>query len=330
MQRTKAARELLSVAEDARRSGRFASAILTSDFHLTETAPVSRLDDYIAAQGAALQFLQKLSSENWNCPILCAGDVFHHWKASPWWCAWVYHHLPHPFVTIPGNHDLPLHSFAHYGRSALALMEAVSDPRKLRVLKWEETVVNDLPILGIPFGQLGNTDPRSTYLGARRRVLMLHELVWARRGEMEARIGGGTAEELLEQFGDVFDLIVTGDNHEGFVVRSEQTGAILVNPGSMMQMTADQEHYVPQCFLYYAEENKVAAVNFPVAEGVHSRAHIDRVNERDARVAAYIANMRAGWDVGLSFRENLQAYFQENRTPRRLRELVWEHLGDEP
>ena len=60
-----------------------ADAILTADIHLTDKTPVSRTDDYIQAQERKLKFLAGLSQENDNCLILCAGDVFDHWKASP-------------------------------------------------------------------------------------------------------------------------------------------------------------------------------------------------------------------------------------------------------
>lgn len=313
-----------------------ADAILTADFHLRETAPVSRTDDYVAAQERKLKFLQKLSDQNWGCPILCAGDVFHHWKGSPWLSAWAYRHLPQPLIAIPGNHDLPAHSMERYGQSTLSLLDEITEPERLTVLKREGmTAADTLNIAGVPFGELENTKIptrdvdvlRTLQQGLTQNILMIHELVWERRGSLQARIGGHTVTELLEKFGRHYDLILTGDNHQSFTARAGD--ALLVNPGSMMRMTADQEDFRPQCFLYYADENRVEAVRFPMQYHVHSREHIDQAKERDERITAYIERMSEDWDLTLSFEQNLRAFFEENNVPRKVREIIWQHLETE-
>lgn len=152
-----------------------------------------------------------------------------------------------------------------------------------------------------------------------RKILMLHELTWlVDAPHWNQR--GLVAEDLLNTFDD-FDLIITGDNHQSFVRQKGNT--LLVNPGSMMQMTADQENYQPQCYLYYADDNTVEAVNLPTEEGTFNREHLDAKKERDERIAAYIERMNTDWEIGLSFRKNLEAFFNENDVPKKVREIVW-------
>ena len=127
-----------------------ASAILAADLHLEESTPVSRTDDYLAAQLRKLEFLQILRDQNGGCPILCAGDIFNKWKVSPWLAAWAYSHLPEGIITVPGNHELPMHSVEEFEKSILHLMEMVRDDFK--VLQDQAILVNDLSILGIPLG----------------------------------------------------------------------------------------------------------------------------------------------------------------------------------
>jgi len=317
---------------------RSADAILVADLHLTESTPVSRTDDYIQAQANKLTFLRSLSAENNNCPILCAGDLFDHWKASPWLCSWAFNYLPTPMITIPGNHDLPMHSIEYYDKSALALLETVSTETDFRVLRHPQGVkINDLYIVGTPFNKLEQFDPDkdkkaresiTTFKGANRRVLLLHELVWERQRPLWA---GNThlGQELLDRFGGYFDLIVSGDNHESFVCQDNTTKSILVNPGSMMRSTADQEDFKPKCYLYYARTNKVTPVEFPIERGVLNTEHLDKKKERDDRITAYIERMSKDWEIGLSFRKNLQAFFAENNVPQKVREVVWQHLEAE-
>lgn len=310
-----------------------ADAILVSDLHLTESAPVSRTDNYWEAQKEKLRFLAGLSKKNGGCPILCAGDIFDYWKASPWLCAEIFCRLPHPFVGIPGQHDLPAHSLDNYHRSALSLLEVAETAagRRFHILKGGTVVLTGgfpFSVTGIPYGKveecLSKGIPRLPTEG--RRILLLHELTWPGRRPAWSE-SGYTDRELLEMFGERFDLIVTGDNHAGFLTRRK--GSLLVNPGSMMRITADQADYTPHCYLYYAEDNAVKPVPFPIKENVHNREHLDRKNEREERIAAYIERMNENWEIGLSFRKNLEAFFAENKTPRKIRELIWEHFEEE-
>jgi len=300
-----------------------ADAILTSDLHLTDSVPVSRTDDYQEAQERKIEFLQDLSDKNNGCPILCAGDVFDYWKASPALMLWVYYHIPTPFVTIPGQHDLPGHSLTEYYRSALGLLDAVFSWDNFRVLlhNLDETA-DKFCVYGIPFGMVDDFDPKEIkFPKGKRRILMLHQLTWLDTYPIWGQGQGFTSSGIFAKYGEYFDLILTGDNHKGFMQEAGNT--LLVNPGSMMRSTADQIDYEPSCYLYYAETNTVEKVNFPIKKNVHNREHIDVKKQREERIAAYIERMSADWEIGLSFEKNLEAHFIENSVPKKVQEIIW-------
>ncbi len=321
---------------------RKADAILVSDLHLTESAPIARTDDYIMAQANKLMFLRTLSVQNNNCPILCAGDVFDHWKASPWLCGFAIDYLPLPFVCIPGQHDLPMHSLEQFPKSALALLDnafdrAYGDDPLFFVLRKEGVLISrgtlpSLFICGRPFGTLEDFTPDELgdeFKFADRKILLLHELTW--KGTRPPWSPGSlTDRQLLEKYGDYFyfDLIVTGDNHSPFI-SGESKQTMLVNPGSMMRMSADQADYKPHAYLYYAETNEIEAVPFPIERGAVSREHIEERETRDERISAYIERINKDWELGLSFRRNLESFFTENKTTKKVRALIWEHLEAE-
>jgi predicted phosphodiesterase len=285
---------------------------------------VSRTDDYVSAQWGKLEFLKKLSQQNDDCPILCAGDVFDYWKATPWLCAWAYQYLP-DMITIPGNHDLPMHSLDQYEKSALFLLEQVG---RLKVITdpAERIRHKRLEITGVPFGQLDKLKAIPIKEnGSTRRILLLHKLIWpGERPPWADQHRVQSAEEILRQYGDQFDLIVTGDNHSSFIAESE--GCILVNPGSMLRATADQIDFEPCCYLYFAKENWIESVPFPIVDKVHDTHHLTSKRERDSRLSAYIERMGEGWEQGISFRDRLQLFFEVNKTPARIRDIIWKHL----
>lgn len=308
-----------------KRKRKIADLILISDLHLRETAPVSRVDDYMEAQENKLKFLSELQSKNEKCPILCAGDIFDYWKASPGLCAWAYNWLPDDIITIPGNHDLPMHSMEEYKRSALYLMEKVGKIRVLNMEHYEQTIqINGMEITGVPFGKIEEFSamPRQKMYTGTRNILILHHLVFPSRPPHWAA-HAYSGPELMEEFED-FDLIITGDNHQSFVVQSGED--ILVNPGSMMRMEAAQVEMEPKCYLYYAKENRVRAVNFPIEKNVHNTDYLERVKDRENRIEAYISKINHGWEGGLSFTGNLNSFFEKNKIPWKVREIIWEHM----
>jgi hypothetical protein len=200
--------------------------------------------------------------------------------------------------------------------------------REISVLKGDQSLyfpINGVEVFGIPFGMLEDCDPPARE-GKHRRILLLHELIWPGTKPPWAK-GSYSAAEILDRFDEDFDLIVTGDNHQSFVEKGEIS--TLVNPGSMMRRTADQMDFQPKCYLYYAGDNSVVPVDFPVEQDVHNIEHLTGKKERDERIAAYVERMSyiEGENTRfLSFQDNLQTFFQENKTPRKVREIIWQHL----
>jgi hypothetical protein len=118
-----------------------------------------------------------------------------------------------------------------------------------------------------------------------------------------------------------YDLIVTGDNHLPFVVK--EGNQLLVNPGSMMRMTASQIDHKPRVYLWFADDNTVKPVYLPIKQGVISREHIDRQKDKDKKIEAFVEHLKDNYEVGLSFEKNLEKYFRQNRTRKPVEQLVW-------
>jgi len=308
--------------ERKRITPRKADAILTADNHLTETVPVSRTDDYFLAQQRKLEYLWDLQQQH-NCPVLDAGDMFEFWKISPWLAMRAYTLLPRDMVTIPGNHDLPEHSLELFHKSGMALIDRTRDD--ITVINSDGLMVNIPPfyIQGSPYGYYEELKPFDFPNDGTIRVLLLHETVWF--GDEVPWVGaqGYSSKDILREHHRNYDLIVTGDNHNAFV--DSYRKCILVNPGSMMRSSVDKADYRPRCYLYYKDTHEVVPSYYPIDEGVHSREHIDRLKDRNDRMAAYISTMNKKYSTGLSFEENLRAYFKQNKTSKLIKEMIWRH-----
>lgn len=306
-------------------------AILTADLHLTDKTPVCRTDDYLAAQRKKLGYLRSFQID-YNCPVLDAGDVLDYWKAPPLLLWHAITELPCSFYTIPGNHDLPEHSVSQYHKSALAVLNEIDE--RLNEIDDIKVLINDFSykgistIHGIPYGQyehgLGSCALEKPTASNARKILLIHEMVWKDDPPWPGAEGYSAKEVLKNNPG--WDLIVSGHHHASFT--EEYEGRLLVNPGSMLRMSANQIDHKPRFYLYYADNNTVEPVYYPIEEDVIDRSHLDEADEKKERVQAYIERMDWGWDAGLSFRDNLEEHFKQNKTPKKVRELIWEQIEE--
>lgn len=313
--------------------GKKVTAILSADIHLTDRIPVARTDDFLGAQLKKLSFLTDLQNQH-DAVVLDAGDLFDKWKSSPWLVNRAFKYLPDTIITIPGNHDLPEHNQKLYYKSALKVLE--DNKKGITVLRGMHSTTNfdDSRIVGIPFGQLKHFDLeknellKDQLLDSPNNIALVHELTWpGKKPPWDQH--GYSADDVIDILSPYFNLIVTGDNHDGFTKYSEDEECLLVNPGSMMRSNADRDRYRPRCYLYYASDNSVEPVYYPIEEGVLSRDHITTSKERDKRIEAYIERMNTQWEAGLSFTANMQKFFKENKVPKLVKELIWHHLETE-
>ncbi len=289
------------------------SAILTSDWHLREDQPLCRTDDFWEAQRAKLEFISELQAK-YDCPVIHAGDLFHHWKPSPRLLSFAIDHLPKnsggcwdeedcpTFQTVYGQHDLPQHNLGLADKSGVATLEKAN---RLEVLK------------GIHYGQ----PPGEFNTWFNRGVLVWHKMTWVGKSPWPG-CTDPSAEELMEEY--QYSLIITGDNHKSFVV--EKDGRLLVNPGSITRQTADQATVKPKVYLWYAKTNTVEPVYLPIKRDVISRAHIEHKAQRDSRIEAFISRLDGEWEAEISFEENLKRFAAKNRIRKSVMQLIQEAI----
>ena len=155
-----------------------------------------------------------------------------------------------------------------------------------------------------------------------KSIALCHTLAYEKKPWPDAP-ASGNAKAIMKKLKG-FDLVVTGDNHQPFVAK--HGNQLLVNPGSIMRMSANQIDHRPRVYLWYAETNEVEAVYLPVEDGVISTGHLQAQEKKDRRMEAFVSRLDSDYEVSLSFEDNLKAYFASNKTRERIMELVWESV----
>lgn len=303
-----------------------ASAILTADWHIRPDVPVCRMDDYFAAMEKKIDFILALSKQ-YDCPILVAGD-FGHKPLNNGWPTWLLEWTINKFegykiIVIPGQHDLPNHQLDKWNESGLGVLAAAGSIQLYGVDGNQTDYFDEFQIHFFPYGAK-LTAPKE--IKSDIQIAMVHQMVIESK-ELWPGQQATSGLNLLKRFPD-YDLILSGDNHQSFVCQSGQKGGILlVNPGSIMRMTADQIDYEPRVYLYFAEENRVQPVCLPIRKGVIDSNYADKKiqeYERKKRMEAYVARMKGEVEIELSFEQNVENYLQKYRTEKPVVEKVWE------
>jgi DNA repair exonuclease SbcCD nuclease subunit len=285
------------------------SAILMSDVHLQETVPVCRLDDFEKTQWKKLLFIKKLQMEH-DCPVLCGGDLYNHWKPSPELISKTIKYLPKDFITIYGQHDLPQHSLELQSKCGTYTLEKAHALKILMGFHWGMKPNGKTKSFGI---QLENSN---------KVIAVWHYFTY--KGKLPwFGYKGPTAKTILQKYPQ-FDLILTGDNHQTFT--EEYNGRLLVNPGSMLRTTAAQINHRPCVFLWYAKTNTVEQVFIPIEEGVISRAHLESTEKRNERIDAFISYLKTDFEIGLSVEKNIELFYQNNRIRGNVKKIISKSL----
>lgn len=103
------------------------TAILTADWHLRDTQPICRTDDFWESQWIKAYYISAIQ-KRYKCPVIHAGDLFHTWKTSPYLLSASIAFFSQlelgdeegpAFLTVYGNHDLPQHSMELAQRSGM-------------------------------------------------------------------------------------------------------------------------------------------------------------------------------------------------------------------
>ena len=303
---------------------RYPWAILAADIHVRDDVPEARTDDYITEEAECLAFIAGLQEKFGGIPVLVAGDIFDYWKGSPELLRWAIERISN-WIAIPGQHDLPQHNLKLYEKSSLGVLEAA---RKVTVIRDKDAPLSYatrngsvFDVWGFPWGSMAEPLIKANNT---RSVALIHTMAY--KGKPPFPGAKGAANRILNKMTG-FDLIVTGDNHEPFVIKHK--GRVMVNPGSMMRMTAAQIEHRPRVYLWYGEENDVEPLYLPAKKGVVSREHIDREKERDERVDAFVTRLNQEIEVGLSFRRNMTEFLAKNDISQPIQNIIWEAVDGE-
>lgn len=212
-------------------------------------------------QAGYLKQLRQLQADL-KVPIAYAGDIFDRWNAPAKLCNFLIDHLP-PGYAVPGQHDLPYHSWdliedSGFMNLCKAKVLTLLEQNKPIILKNSKTKSCYCYIQGFGWKQkLVPFDWASTvqHIPDVCKIAIIHK--YAHCGESTAYYGAPISDHVSKFEKDLkgFDYAIFGDNHKPFCKKSKKT--TFINCGSFMRRKSDERSHMPSvCVIYRSLKGK--------------------------------------------------------------------------
>jgi len=316
--------------------------LLTGDWHITNTPPEKRIDNYTQAQSWKFLHILGLAEEK-NCAfIIQPGDFFDSHKANDFLKRAVIKLLKDtkhpPILTIFGQHDLRYHS-SDTKNTPLRVLEAAGVIDILGYRRGPAPVSNTNPPkiyhsnIHIQGASWFEDIPTPKHLDSPKKeinVLILHKMIIKNQKLWEGQEDATLGNILLRN--NRFDLIVSGDNHQSFTISTGKKH--LVNCGSLMRMTTAQLDHKPVVYIYDTKDKSLEEHFIPIepSENVFDLSEIEKEKKENKELEAFVAHLKDDVKIGgLDYAKNLKAFLLANKKTIELEtlDLVSEVMCDE-
>jgi len=276
--------------------------LLTADWHIRGDAPICRADrDWIESQCVDIKnvhdiFVREECDEMW-----IMGDLFHRAICSTETVNALLNALQlwsrEQIYILPGNHDLPYHSYDNIDGSSLGI-----------VLKYYKELKSDIysgtcHLYTAPFGL---DDPQRDVAILEKmdmNVWVTHRLTFPNNEARPIADCGCIAQDLLDM-APTIPLVLTGDYHHGYLYTAPD-GRRVCTPGCLNIQAVDMAGYRPGVFVWDTNTGKITRHELPENASI-TDTYIVQSKQKDERLEECVARIRDTEQVSFDFEENLE------------------------
>ncbi len=308
-------------------------AVFCGDLHLSHKPPLFRSceKDWYETQR---RYLQQLYSVAWSwldrqsvnstwhtkktLPIICAGDVFDKWNSPPELINLALEYLPEMYA-VPGQHDLPNHSYENIKKSAFwTLVEA----GKIKLLEPGIPTYLDGPfplvLHGFPYGYEVHPPKQSSVRDLCREIAVIHSYIWT----AEAAYPGAPADKTLtvhRKSLEGYDVAVYGDNHIPFesTIRGKCT---VYNCGAFMRRKSDEFHR-PSVGLFYPD-GSIKRHFLDISQDNYLSGEEAKEISTGIGMQSFIEELTTLGDAALNFAESMNRLLERDKVPEEVKQLI--------
>jgi hypothetical protein len=303
-------------------------AVCVADIHLSMKKPRCRWEeqDWMAVQARQLGEVCELAAQ-YDCPVLCSGDIFDSWNVSPELIHFALRYLPDGMFAVAGNHDLPYHSIAEVDRSAYGVLVAA---KKVQDVRDDDFVIQSngaiLDLYGRAWGDEINKPQKATRPRKHvYRVLIAHKYVWTPQAGHPGA-GEGDMYKTWEPIFDWYDAVLLGDNHKHWHKGN------CFNPGSFYIRTVIDTPPVIGLLVekadgsgVYFKEHQLRSAGADQVDSTVAEPSVARVF---TEVDEFVKSLRNSVDNVFDFKAAVYQYIRDNKPDKRVSEVLLQALGE--
>ena len=305
-------------------------AILCADIHLSHKPPIWRSNepDWYVAMLRPLDEIKELRFK-YDCPVLCAGDVFDKWNSPAELINFAILRMPKEVCSIPGQHDMPEHRSDALDRSAYYSLVLSKTIRDMEGIQTQPLV--DFNTYTFMYGEkIEPPDWNMTKATGLKNIAIVHDYVWYGKAKYpnapeEKEIPKGSKKPNKHMINGKYygyDVIVYGDNHKSFLTHVGKT--TIFNCGTLMRRKSDEEDYKPQVGLLFSD-GSVERYYLDVSKDVHLTAD-DTVKEAEALdeidMEIFAEELRKLGSSALDFADAMKHFWTKEKTKQKVKDLI--------
>jgi hypothetical protein len=220
--------------------------LFISDIHWSEEAPRARRaeENWMKVQERYIKQLWEIQ-ETHDVPIFIVGDLFNKWDSKPYLISSLISWLKGMYIfAIPGNHDLPNHSYLELQKSAYwTLVEAGAINH---MIPGGTHTIGPMVIHPYPYGFPVKPCPKPASPHICLDVVLIHSFIWT---EKTGHKGADDSHKLgawLKKL-EGYDVAVFGDNHKPFFYNPKPGvhHPVVLNCGTFMRRHSDEVDISP-------------------------------------------------------------------------------------
>jgi DNA repair exonuclease SbcCD nuclease subunit len=258
--------------------------IATSDWHIRLDRPKARIDDFVLAQTTKVKFILSLARKH-NCPVLIGGDLGN----KPQWGDKLLNYFIDilndfpdvEIITVCGQHDLPQHRLNKWKESGLGVLH------KRKCIK----------VLTAKYKNIQPFSYSKELFDSGAEISLVHTMVIENQiNKLWQKQVAPSAKRIMDKLKNT-KYIITGDNHQSFVVKNEKQ--TLINCGSIMRMSANQVNFKPSVYLFNTESDTIQRVYLPIEKDVFDTSHLTENKERDTRIESFVDRLSNDYEIGM-------------------------------
>jgi len=300
--------------------------LTTGDWHIRQTTPERRTDDYWKTVQRKINFILALAVKERCKLILQPGDFFDSHKANDFLKRHMIKRLKNAgikIITVFGQHDLRYHS-SEVRNTPLSVLNAA---KVVYLAGYEPMDFGDVHIYGASWYE---EIPKNVLATNVFNILILHKMVIENAKMWKEQEGHTFGNILLKTL--PYDFIISADNHLSFLINNRSKR--LVNCGSLLRSNIDQINHKPVVYVLDTDTNVIIKHLVPCEpfEQVFDMAKVSAEKERDEKMETFVDRLTGEAELeGLDFIKNMHTFVEKNKKEidDATQEIIEEVMGDE-